>query len=86
MLAKTSTTKSQSPSRSEVDPAALIGALAQWLESVLLNEERGEHLGSSIDCWSDETSVYIEAQDLQHEGLHGDISFCGDRVVIRLAR
>jgi hypothetical protein len=80
------TSPSKPPSRSEMDPAALIGALAQWLESVLDNENRGEQLAPGIDCWTDETTVYIEAQALKHDDLHADISFCGDRVVIRLAR
>jgi hypothetical protein len=86
MQAKNSTTTSHLPLRPGVDPSALIAALAQWLESVLINEDRGEQLGPAIDCWSDESSVYIEARGSQHEELHGDISFCGDRVFIRLAR
>jgi hypothetical protein len=70
----------------KTDPVALIAALAEWLDSVLADENRGDQLGPTIECWSDESAVYIEAQGLLHERLFGDVSFCGDRVVVRLDR
>ena len=68
------------------DPTALIAALAQWLESVLADENRGDQLGPTIDCWSDDAAVYIEATGSPQGHLFGDVSFCGNRVVIRLDR